>query len=39
MSGFEIFYVLAVFFTLRILLPAVLVVGAGSYIKKTRLAQ
>lgn len=39
MSGFEIFYVLAVFFGLRFLLPTVLVIGAGSYLKKAKLAR
>jgi hypothetical protein len=39
MSGFEIFYVMAIFFAVRFLLPVALVFGAGSYIKKMRLSR
>lgn len=36
MSGYEIFYVLVVLFTARILLPAAIVIGLGTLLKKTQ---
>jgi hypothetical protein len=39
MSGIQIFTVLATFFAVRFILPATVVVGIGSFLKKVNTAK